>query len=339
MRSIAKFFSFAFFSILLLASCQKEYSLESGGSPIVGGGSAVGKLSGDSSTCANITIVGVYGVGLTLTDSNKVEVEMDFSQPGTFYISTDTLNGIYFSKSGTVTNPGVTRIELKGSGVPTVAGVYPFRVSFKGSFCTFNLIVYEVAVATTDDYFPTTTGSNWTYISSDPAATQDDTLRTTSTGGTVNILTSTYNVFTQEASFGSDSSFYRKGGGIYYEFSFLDVAGITTAEVPTEYIFLKDNVAAGSSWESPEEDALIDTVLVKIKLKLSVTEKNVNVLVDNKIYKNVIKVSITELVLLPGTSYTPVITYEAWYAKGIGLINVVAPAPAYGYHVMKYKVN
>jgi hypothetical protein len=337
MRILVKFLSITLVSVLFLASCQKELSLEGGSVP--GGGTALGELAGDSSTCANITVSGVYGVGLVLTDSNKVEVEINFTQPGTYVISTDTVNGIYFTKSGIITTPGITRITLEGSGTPTVVGVYPFTVSFKDSYCTFGLNVYEVATATNDDYFPTSTASNWTYLSSDPGATPADTILVTSTGTSANIGANTYSVFTQKGGFGLDSAFYRKGSGNYHTITDIDAAGITTSITPVEYIILKDNVAVGTTWESPEAAANIDTVSVKIKLSLAIAEKNVNILLDNKVYQNVIKVRTTELILVPGTSYAPVISYESWYAKGIGLINIVAPAPAYGFLVSRYKVN
>jgi hypothetical protein len=250
------------------------------------------------------------------------------------------VNGIYFSKSGIATSTGNTRVVLAGAGTPGVVGIYPFTVSFKGSSCTFAVNVYEVATSTNGDYFPTTAASNWTYLSSDPGSSSGDTILVTSTGTTANVLSNTYSVFTQDGGFGLDSAFYRKGSGNYHTISDIDAAGITTAITPIEYIILKDNVAAGSTWESPEAAAKIDTVDVKIKLGLAIAEKNVNILLDNKVYQNVIKVRTTELILAPGTtSYAPVISYESWYAKGIGLINIVAPAPAYGFLVSRYIVN
>jgi hypothetical protein len=327
------------FASFLLTACQKEVSFEAeAGGGIVGGGTSEGALGGSPGACANTTVMGAYGVGLVLNDSNKVEIEVNFTKVGSYYISTDTVNGIFFSRTGFISAVGTSRITLLGVGTPASVGIYPFKVSFKGTECSFEINVYAVAFSINSDYFPLSVGSNWTYTSSDPNASAADTVLSTSTGTTATIETNAYSVFTREQSVVTDSAFFRKASSDYIEYGDLDVAGITTGITPTSYIFLKDNVAVGTEWESPEAGAFIDTVGVKIKLQLSIAEKNVNVQIGNLIYKNVIKVRATEFVLMPGTPYAPVVTYESWYAKGIGLINITAPAPVYGYTVDHYQV-
>jgi hypothetical protein len=321
----------------LLTACQKEYSFEEDGTVVVGGGTSEGTLGGDSGTCANAQQNGALGVGIPLTDSNQLTVELNFTKIGTYSVSTDTVNGIYFSKTGTITATGAATITLYGRGTPAAAGTFPFTVNFKGSYCTFDVTVYEVAVANGTDYFPTTAASFWHYISSDPSAAPEDTILNTADNATGTINGTPYSLFIGETANGTDSSFYRKGNGEYHQFGDIDIAGVADNFVAQDYIFLKDNVAAGTEWESAEGDANIDTVTVKMKLKFAIAEKNVTVLLDNKVYKDVIKVLTTEQVQL-ATGWTTVLSYEAWYAKGIGLINIAAPAPYYGFKITAYNV-
>jgi hypothetical protein len=169
-----------------------------------------------------------------------------------------------------------------------------------------------------------------------------DTAYTFSTGitGTIAVTGNTYNLFTTEVSPFKDSSFYRKSGGDYFEFGDLDVIGATDLPVLAEWTFLKDNVAQGTQWFSPESAAIVGGVPVKIRTKFVLKEKDVNVVLDNKVYAKTIKVEATQQVQLTAAApFTDLLTYESWFSKGIGLINVAAPAPIYGYRVVKYQVN
>jgi hypothetical protein len=322
------------------ASCQKELSFEEGG--FLPDNNATGVLNGAPGTCANFVVNGVYGQGLALDTTNNVTVEVNFATAGGFVITTDTINGIYFTGNGTVTATGIAVVKLVGVGSPLNPGPFTYKANFKGSTCTFDVTVYQTATASAGDYFPMTANSWWTYFSNDPAADLTDTAYTFSTGitGTIAVTGNTYNLFTTEVSPFKDSSFYRKNGGDYFEFGDLDVTGSTDLAVPAEWTFLKDNVAKATTWISPEVAATIASVPVKIRIRFVIKEKDVNVLLDNKVYAKTIKVESTQQVqLTPSAPFTDILTYESWFAKGIGLVNVAAPAPIYGYRVIKYTVN
>jgi hypothetical protein len=186
-----------------------------------------------------------------------------------------------------------------------------------------------------------TANSWWTYIFTDPAATPADTLYQLSTGQSATLTGGgTFNLFTiQDPSF-KDSSWYRKAGSDYFQLGDLDLAGAADLPVIGEWIFLKDNVPAGSSWNSAEGTGSISGAPVKIRIKFDLLEKDVNALVGNRVFANTIKVRVTQQGQLAGaTSWADVITYETWFAKGVGLINLVAAAPVYGFRVLKYTVN
>lgn len=333
---------FLFFSLLitgLFTACQKEYSVEdkANSGVIIGGGTSEGILGGNPGDCSGAMEAGVMAVGTALTDSNRLTIEMNFTQIGTYYISTDTVNGVHYSKTGVVSATGPTQITLVGSGTPVVTGSYDFTVSFKASLCTFSLTVYNVTPVTGSDYFPITAGSFWSYASSDPLATTDDTIRNVATSDLFTVGSDTYTLFTSDNSTAIDSLFFRKGTGEYHQFGDLDVAGAASNVVASDYIFLKDNVPTGTEWLSAEGDAVINSVPTKIRLKFTIAAKDVTVALGINAYNNVIKVTTSEQIQLPA-GWTTALTYETWYAKGIGMINIVAPTPLYGYQLTSFKV-
>ena len=125
--------------ILLFAACQKEFSFETG-SP------SAGSLKDTTGNCLPVTVNGSYYVDSTLADSNFVMVQVRFSAPGTYTISTDTSNGLSFSATGSVKDVGVQTIKLTGIGKPIASQLTDFSVTFDTSVCTFQI--------------PVTTGTN-----------------------------------------------------------------------------------------------------------------------------------------------------------------------------------
>ena len=323
----------------MLVSCQKELSFEAGAS--APNGTAEGTLGGTPGTCANLQFIGIYGAGMAVPDTNALQVEVTFAKAGTYTISTDTCNGLSFKGSGIVTTvTGIPQtVVLKAFGTPTAAGSCNFTVNFKGSICSAPLLILPVAPATTGDYFPTTVGSNWSYSSSEPAAAPDDTAYTFSTNFNATILSNVYRLFTTEDAINKDSSYYRKTGNEYRQFGDIDVVGVASNFVNADYIFLKDDVPVGTTWETSLEDAIISGTPAKMKLGFTIVAKNVDVVVDNKIFRNVIKVGTTSFAGPAGGPFVTVTSYETWFAKGIGIINVAAPLPIYGFYVSRYSVN
>ena len=335
-----------FFSIVLLMcagiffySCQKEYSAE-GGVIISGGntnsGTSVGTLGGTPGLCANVSLFGAYGQGLLLTDSSYyMTVEVNITTPGTYTIGTDTVNGVYFLKSGTFSAPGIQTVSLKAYGTPANPGLFTQTVNYKGSSCTFEIEIFPVAATNGFDYFPTTAASNWTYNNDLAIPPVPDTFRVTSTGNTKDFLGNTYSVFISAPVL--DSSFYRKGSGLYYEFiNNMAIPG-TTNTVSGEYIFLKDNVPANTSWESAEFPVSISGLPTKIKVKLTLLEKNSNKQIGSRVYANVMVVK-RELQVNAIAGYQTMDASVQWYAKGVGLINDQGVTIPYTNDIISYKV-
>ncbi|WP_416439165.1 hypothetical protein [Phnomibacter sp. MR] len=321
--------------------CSKELSLESGAPPA--GNNAVGTLVGAPGACANITLAGVYGQAIASDTSDYLLVDLDFTTAGDFIISTDTVNGMFFADTGSVANTGIAQLKLQAFGSPLNPGVFNYTVKFKGSSCTFSLEVFPVVTSTGNDYFPTSLNSWWNYISNDPAAAPSDTVRSIATGTTITLAATgrQYDIFQNVYHTAvTDTSLYRKAPGEYFAYDDIDQFGLADTVIAGEWIFLKDNVAAGTSWFSPEVNTTAASVPVKMRLKMDITQRNVDAAVDNKVYRNVIKVRTTQQVQATAVApFVDVVSFESWYARGIGLIQVAAPSPFFGYRLQAFVVN
>ncbi|RYY55661.1 MAG: hypothetical protein EOO09_09695 [Chitinophagaceae bacterium] len=120
--------------LFLVNSCQKEYSLENGF------GLAEGTLASELGECLPKTVGGIFEAGVALTDSNYMDVTVNVLTPGTYTISTDTLNGIYFSATGRFNAMGTTTVRLRAFGTPLAEGTDNFIVSFGASSCAVAVV-------------------------------------------------------------------------------------------------------------------------------------------------------------------------------------------------------
>jgi len=93
--------------------------------------------------CAPVTINGNYMVGLPLSATNTVQIQVNVTTVGTYNISTVTANGISFNASGNFTTLGVQLITLKGSGQPLAAGAFNYSPSSNG--CSFTITALPAA--------------------------------------------------------------------------------------------------------------------------------------------------------------------------------------------------
>lgn len=138
-----KYLSIVLAGLLFFIACSKEYSIESGYAGMV----ASGTLLDTARNCKNIVTKGSYITDSTLTDSNYVTVQVNFTAGGTYKIFSDTQNGFSFQDSG-VSAPGLHSIKLKGTGRPVLAKPTTFSVAFDTSFCTFTVNVIGNTPAT-----------------------------------------------------------------------------------------------------------------------------------------------------------------------------------------------
>ena len=101
---------------------------------------AVYNFTGAPGACNPITVNGSYVAGTALSGtSNTATVEVNVTTAGIYTITTNTVNGMTFSKTGVFASTGTQSLVLAGSGTPTAAGTNTFTVGTGG--CTFDVIV------------------------------------------------------------------------------------------------------------------------------------------------------------------------------------------------------
>ncbi len=122
---------------LFLNACQKELNFEN----VPGNGQATGTLQSVSGICLPAAVNGIYTKDSALKASNTIEVTAIITAPGSYVIKSDTIAGIYFSDTGTVSATGNKLITLKGGGTPTSTGTKTFTITFGTSICKIDVNV------------------------------------------------------------------------------------------------------------------------------------------------------------------------------------------------------
>ncbi len=273
-----------------------------------------GVLGDNNGNCQPVTINGNYKQGIVMNPGNTVAVQVTVSVPGTYYIYTDISNGVSFSASGTFAQAGPQTINLMGAGVPDQAGEKQFTVHFGNSQCAFK-VTFTPGTAPSGDYYPLTNQSNWLY--SDGVGNETTKI----TGGTFSWNSNNYSVIGIYNNVNDPSpidtfAVIRKGNNLYYRYNDYSKLVQSSQPVIVENIFLKDNVAQGTSWDGPEFSAVVNNVTVKYHFKFTIKEKAVPATIGSFNFPDVIKV--TEQ-LYSGATYLG-IQEERWYARNVGLV-------------------
>ena len=171
------------------------------------------------------------------------------------------------------------------------------------------------------DYFPTTTASNWSYIHAGGAA--DDTLFVYSTGNTKMFTGTAYNIFINDyGTPGFDTSYYRKGNGLYYEYypASYNAFGLDSPATAVEHIFLKDNVAQGNTWTS-SYNGTYNSIALTATINDTLAQKLTTYTVGGKSYPNVLEVHSGYYAVFPAPiGKQQLYLIKQWFAKGVGLI-------------------
>lgn len=312
--------------VVFSIGCIKEYSYETG---TLNGTVSSGSLKDSLGNCQNIEIKGNYYADTTLTDSNYVLVKVNITSAGKYVINTDTSNGFWFRDSGFVL-PGLQTIKLKGFGKPILPLNTDFLVSYNNSVCTFQIILATILPQPPiiRDYFPTEVGSNWAYN----ITGSSDTLHVDATAKDTVIGGNTYRVFVGKQNLlPNDTAYYRKNSGNYYRYAALD------ANSPKiEILFLKDNQPILSQWESPISNTTYLGTATEVKMRFTILAMNTTVTVNGNVIDSVINVQNDLQYKVFGT-YTTATTFNTFFAKNIGLINLDAPA-SFSQTIRRWKI-
>lgn len=182
------------------------------------------------------------------------------------------------------------------------------------------------------DYWPSTVGNWWQFEQNNELLDPMEMIGT----DTFNNLTY-YQFGTQSGSgstvFGTAKPWLNKNNGAYtIKMDDIDISagGLTGTQTGYEFIVLKDNINVNATWNGTYSQTTTYTGIPPISQDVNYTgtilEKNATVTVDGETYSNVIKVKIEQVITLPGTPATTVVT-EYWFAKDIGPVRAYTSMP------------
>ncbi len=290
-------------------------------------GPAVGTVD-----CSSAVIFGNYPAGQPIFAGNNVQLLANVVTTGAYSITTDTVNGVWFSRIGNFPSTGITPLILTAMGTPTNQGPFSYVVKWGTSTCTFSLTFNPPL---SNDYYPRISGSNWSYEFNDVAT---DSLLRYAIPTPLTIPAGTFTRFLAEDGDipePDSSGYYRKTGGDYFRWVDAGTPLGYDNTSWTEYIFLKDNVAIGSpAWKTPLNGypgTVNGGTPINVRYSYKILQKDIPITLTTSVnpggitYQNVIVVEEKlEVEQTPGAwqDATSSIDYygKSYYARGIGLI-------------------
>ena len=104
---------------------------------------AKGTLGGAGGSCTGVVVYGTYKKDVAADTTNYLTVAVNVTAPGSYSISSDTINGLYFRDTGTFAATGISSVQLKANGKPLATGVHMFSLRYDSSKCSFELAVVD----------------------------------------------------------------------------------------------------------------------------------------------------------------------------------------------------
>jgi hypothetical protein len=290
-------------------------------------------LVGSPNGCGNFSVQGTYQASTALSSSNTVTFGVNVTAAGPYTISTNSVNGISFSRTSSFTTTGTQTVVLNGSGTPTAAGTANFTVTAGSSTCTFSVSVAATTPPTaTGTYLPLTLNTWWSYNWTDASPSlQPDSLELK------NRSTFSYNgkTYTRTSMFSqqwfNDTLNFSKVGNDYYLYlddianSYLEDYADSTSPKGTEVIVLKDNMPASSSWNSASFTVWSGGSQFQHRYQTRLLSVNTTQVVNGVTYNNVIWSQVALQIYEPALNgYSDFYIYDFYFAKDIGIIKQMA---------------
>lgn len=366
MIHLRRFLGLAVLSLLVF-SCQKEYSIENntGTSTTTsqwefkeGGVQFKGPI--DTATIDTIsqfvflTLSGHSSDGLSQISLQLFDASLkpgSYKTPKSLFTYATGSNIIYQTNQQLADSFTIVITKLDSTGI---AGTFSGK-AFQGS--TAKSIVegkFSVALkkgnggstgstTSSNDYFPVSTGSYWTYLHAN--STADDTVRVTSTGIKKTYDGVSWNLFNNDYGPGGyDTTYYKadSAAGVYNEYFPADVNALGfDPPKAINHIFLKSKVNAGSNWSSSYAGTL-GNVALTATVKDTVVQKLSSFTVGSKSFSNVLEVHSGYSVAVGPASQTLYLVRQ-WFAPGVGLIKYqqvdLINATDVELDILNYKVN
>lgn len=294
-------------------------------------GTASFTLNGSPADCIAPIINGNYLQGVPLNGSDSVIINATVTTIGSYIITTNTVNGMFFTTNGTFTTTGAQTITLIGTGTPLTTGSFNFIPGTNG--CLFKVTAAQSIVTGCKDciYMPMCVGTKYAYI--DTFITPDfvDT-------GSVKVIQTRQSMYVSAVDTIMNNSSFKKLGasdGTTISYSYLNcingelrlvenrVQSTTSGNVYTNInsIELKTNAAVGTTWS--------DTSNVNTDAKLyrthTISDKGISRLVNGVTYNDVISVTVVQTIQYNDPSIGTISAGIAasYYAKNIGVIESI----------------
>ncbi|MBP6430750.1 MAG: hypothetical protein KA319_03205 [Ferruginibacter sp.] len=272
----------------------------------------------------------VYTVGTTVSTLNTVMFNVNVTNIGTYSITSNTVNGITFTASGSYSGVGSNSVILTASGTPTAAGTFNYTINTGTSSCTFPITVVTGTPPPPPanlDYIPMTTNTNWTNkVITIPPPTPDTTFLQVNPNQKI-FGANSYHIFERKVTgTPQDSTYFRKNGGLYYQYINGRIAN-TTVPINQEYLVLDSTKAINIPWSTNLGNIVFNGIpLNNFTITGRITARGTTQTVESIVYNNVIIVQYDYAATVFGVP-TSFATEERWFAKGIGIIKSVIDIP------------
>ncbi len=284
-------------------------------------------LSGGPGACINSSVNGTYTQGTALGATNTITVEVNVTVAGSYTISTNTVSGMSFTASGNFASTGVQNVTLNGSGTPTASGAQTLTVTAGTSTCTVSITV-GTGGTPSGNCLPLTPSTYWTYndgFSTVPTDTIKRIVNGTATHGGNN-----YVVVVENDNSGTPAWEYhfRKAGNDYFEYARAHDYALMTFDAPVpegDILFLKENATTGMTWLSNEFTGEENGTATKLRYAFECVDENGTATINGKNFSNVVKIKFKSQTSVGGGAFQDEgLVWDAWYARGIGLIHMKA---------------
>jgi hypothetical protein len=284
-------------------------------------------LQGSGDTCMIASVAGSYVQNTPLTADNTVTIRINATTPGTYNVTTNSINDFQFSGAGTIPAPGEQTITLTASGTPTTEGTTTFTVTAGSTTCTFSVNVSASSgppPVVTTDHFPLSTNSYWTY--SDDLGNPEDSVKVTDKGNvTITGVPNTYNLFVTTTGDGTsvDTAVYRKSGNDYYTYIPVDQYFATRLDQQQwgDVLFLKEGLSTGDTWTSAEFSGTEGGQPAKVQYQFQCVSATASLNANGTSYSNLYQIKCTPVTSINGGAYANAgEEIDFYYGAGIGLI-------------------
>lgn len=295
-------------------------------------------LQGAPDSCIPGSVFGNYIKGRSVNSEDTVVIGLMVTTPGSFEISTNTVNGYKFLGSGVLTRTGLQTVTLTATGVPLNAGINIFTVT-GASGCTFSVTVATAVAVFSNDYYPLTKNSYWSYNN---FSQNGDTIKRI-IADTVRKNSIVYRIMEEHDMFGGMvQSYFRKSGNKYLEYGSVDKYTVSLSYTPRLYEeipFLKEYMVTGESWKTVEFAGTIFLgQMIFLEYHFYCIDANAAVILNGNAFINVCKIRVFPLIR---SGFAPLSstgeTIDIYYAKGVGVIYLKGTRNGFSTRELKIK--